>query len=243
MVAFGSTSIAPTVATRAVARAVADVEDEARRFDQRVRSRIHRRRPGVVGAALEHHGAAGLPADRGDDAERRAEPLEHGTLLDVQLEIGIWCPLDALAAHRPRLLGAERDDGERRGRQAVGRLDRGDDAEHAVEPPGGRDAVEVRAGPDTRVAARPEEVARPVPRDLEAGVAHPARSELVRRVLLGRVRGAMLRDRVDRIDPLQCASHPGNGRRTRQPASGRPATATNPTCHDVAPTRTPNKPG
>ena len=88
----------------------------------------------------------------------------------------------------PRLLGAKRDDGERRVRQPGRRLDRRDDAERAVEPAGGRDAVEVRARPDARRAARAEEVARLVARDLEARLAHPAGGELVRRVLLGRVR-------------------------------------------------------
>ena len=33
--------------------------------------------------------AARLPGDRGDDAERLAEPLEHGPLLDVHLEVGV----------------------------------------------------------------------------------------------------------------------------------------------------------
>ena len=68
---------------------VAHVEDEPRRLDERVGARVHRRRPGVVGASLEHLEAARLAGDRRHDAERLAEAREHRPLLDVQLEIGV----------------------------------------------------------------------------------------------------------------------------------------------------------
>ena len=206
-IAFGSTSIAPTVATVPFTAHSRTCSTKLRRVDERVGARVHRRRAGMVGAALEDTLAARLPCDRRHDAERLVEAREHRPLLDVHLEVRVGRRLDPLASHRPRLLGAERDDGERTVAQPVGRLDRRDDAEHAVEAAGGRNAVEVRAGPHARVAARPEEVPGAVARDLEPGVAHPAGGELVRRILLGRVRRAVLRDRVDRVDALEARAH------------------------------------
>ena len=52
--AFGSTSIAPDGRHRPLARAVAHVQDEPRGVEERIGARVHRRRAGVVRAALEH---------------------------------------------------------------------------------------------------------------------------------------------------------------------------------------------
>src|SRR5207302_7736683 len=66
---------------------------------------------------------------------------------------------------------------------------------------------------------------------------------LVRRVLLRRVPGAMLPDRVDLVEPFEHSPHPGNALSTRQPTSGKSATTANPTCHDDAATSAPKSPG
>src|SRR5581483_249702 len=97
--------------------------------------------------------------------------------------------------------------------------------------------------PDPRVAAPAEQVARLVAKHVEPDLAQPARRELVRRVLLGRVRSAMLRDRIDLLETLDDAAHPGNSRSIAQPASGRSATTTNPGRQLVAPTNAPKTPG
>ena len=72
----------------AAARLLAEREDDARRARERVAAQLHRGRPGVVGLAGEAHAEAEHPGDRGDDAEVDATALEHGPLLDVQLEVG-----------------------------------------------------------------------------------------------------------------------------------------------------------
>src|SRR5207248_1024587 len=54
-------------------------------------------------------------------------------------------------------------------------------------------------------------------------------------------RRAMLRDRVDLVEPR--ADHTANGRSTRQPASGKSATAKNAARQDVAATSTPKSAG
>src|SRR5439155_2820889 len=119
---------------------------------------------------------------------------------------------------------------------------RGKNAERAVEATRRRNAVEVRARPDARMDATAEQVAGLVARHLEPRLLHPPSRELVGRILLGRVAGAMLRDRVDLIEPVQDATHPGNARSTRQPRSGKSATARNPHVHDVSPTSAPKRP-
>src|SRR5437868_11216884 len=117
---------------------------------------------------------------------------------------GIWKLLQPSAAHRSRLLGAEGNHGQRRLAEAGGGLDRRNDSERAVEtsPIGNR--VEMRPAPDPSFAPTPEEVAGLVLTDLETGLAHPSRRELVRRVLLGRVPGARAAaDRVQLVEPFE----------------------------------------
>jgi hypothetical protein len=64
----------------------------------------------------------------------------------------------------------------------------------------------MRARPDSRLTATPEEVARLVRCDLEAGLAHPSGSKLMSGVLLRRVaRTRPTADRVQLIEPLQKA--------------------------------------
>src|SRR5262249_14946703 len=169
----------------------------------------HRRRAGVISAALEDDLAAGLADDARHDRERHAGALEHRPLLDVQLEEGARQPavLDAggAAGTRPVLVAkgddAERDVGTRGG------LERGDDAERPVEATAVRDRVEVRAKPERRVAAPADRVARAVDLDVEPGLAQPACEELVRGVLLGRVADARRADRVQLLEPLQRPLH------------------------------------
>ena len=88
----------------------------------------------------------------------------------------------------------------------VGGFDRGDDAERAVEAAGGRDAVEMRAGPDARLAAAPKrlpassrETSSPASRIQPAASSCAASSS-------GEYAGAMLRDRVDLFEALEDAS-------------------------------------
>ena len=64
----------------------------------------------------------------------------------------------------------------------------------------------MRAGPNARLATTPEQVARLVPCDLEAGLPHPSGSELMSGVLLRRVASTRpATDRVQLIEPLQKA--------------------------------------
>ena len=93
---------------------------------ERVRAGAHRRRAGVVGAALEDDLAARDAGDRGDDPDRLVRALEHGALLDVQLEVGVGqLPRGGAVARRrtraPRR-GTRRRSAERRaGRRARAR--------------------------------------------------------------------------------------------------------------------------
>ena len=170
-------------------------------------------------APLEGDRAAGLRAHRGDDAERLAEAGEHRPLLDMGFDEGIRKLLQPPAAHRSRLLGAEGDHGQRRLAEAVGGLDRRDDSERAVEAPPIGNRVEMRPAPDPSIAPTPEKIASLVLTDLETGLTHPSRRELVCRVLLGRVPGARAAaDRVQLVEPFEdahsdmIASHAGADR-------------------------------
>src|SRR5437764_857884 len=127
---------------------------------------------------------APLAGDCGDDAEGLAGALQDGPLLDVQLDEGIRELRQPPRAHRPGLLRAEDRDAERRVAQPLRRLDRRDDAEHAVEAPAVRNRVQVRPGPDARVSAPADQVSRAVDRDLEPGLAQPPCGEPVCLVLL-----------------------------------------------------------
>ncbi len=200
----------------------------------------------MVGPPLEDDVAARLPGDRRDDPERLAEPLEHGALLDVELDEGIGKLGQPAAAHRPCLLRAEDDNAELGVGKPLGRLDRRNDAERAVEPACGRNAVEVRPAPHAGSPAAAVQVAGLVHRHLEAGLAQPPRREHVGRVLLRRVARAMLGDRIDLVEPVEdtrLRSHRGNARSTCQPASGNSAITAKPSDHELTPTSTPNRAG
>ena len=197
----------------AVARAARHVQDEARRVDERVVARVHRRRARVVGAPLEDDLAARLAGDRRDDPERLAARSSTGPCSMCSSTNASGSSVERLAPQRPGLLGAERDDRQRRVGQPLGRLDPGEDAEHAVEAAAVRNRVEMRARPDARVAAPAEQVAGLVDLDLEPGLAHPAGGERVRRVLGRRVAGPVA-DRIDLLDPL-VDSRQGIGARKR----------------------------
>src|SRR6187401_2054466 len=82
---------APHRADRAVGgalRDVTDLEGELRRCGQRVAPLVHRRRPRMRGLAPEGDLVALDAEGAEDDAERDVHRLEHGPLLDVQLEVG-----------------------------------------------------------------------------------------------------------------------------------------------------------
>src|SRR5438093_492380 len=95
----------------------------------------------AAGTPLDDQLAAGDGDDRGDDAERRVRLCEAGALLDVELEERSrkWPSAgdERAAADAADLLAPERDHGSRAG--VLDGLDRGDDAERAVEPPAVRD--------------------------------------------------------------------------------------------------------
>src|SRR4051794_28842355 len=228
---------------RPLARAPTHVEDEPCRLDEGIGPRVHRRRPGMVGAPLEHLEAARLAGNRRHDPERLVELCEHGSLLDVHLEERVGELGQPLAPHRARLLRAERNDGERRVWQPLCRLDRRDDTERSVEATRRRDAVEVRPGPHARLPAAAEQVPGPVARDLQPRLPQPALGALVRRVFLGGIARAMLPDRVDLLEPRLDPVHARNARSTWRPASGSSAIEAKPHPQDVAATSTPKSGG
>src|SRR6185369_13076283 len=103
-----------------------------------------RRRPRVVGAAVDDDLAACLAEDRGHDPDRLAGALEHRALLHVQLEERRRQATRGGAGAAPgaaALLVTERDDREREPGMAGRDLDPGDDAERAVEAAAVRDGV------------------------------------------------------------------------------------------------------
>ena len=149
-------------------------QHERGRLDERVLAGVHRRRAGVVGAALEDDLAARLPDDRGDDPERRVRAREHRALLDVQLEERARQPavLDAgAAAGAASLLVAEGDDGERdvdaarRPRSPRRRRARRRSGRRSAPS---RGASRARAAPSPR---RPNGVPGAIGLDLEPGLA------------------------------------------------------------------------
>ena len=90
---------------------VAHREGEARGREERVAPVGHRRRAGVRGLSAEDHAVA-LHADRAEHRpDGEAEPLEHGPLLDVQLEVGAYV-LQA-ASRLPRAIELDAVRGER----------------------------------------------------------------------------------------------------------------------------------
>ena len=70
-----------------VARLGGDVQDQARRAQSGVATKLHRRRAGMVRGALENDLDPGDADDRGDQPEVDDAVLEHHALLDMQLEI------------------------------------------------------------------------------------------------------------------------------------------------------------
>ena len=55
---------------------------------QGVAAQVHGGGSGVVGLATEMQHEAAESGDRGDHAEGQAERFQHGSLLDVELEVG-----------------------------------------------------------------------------------------------------------------------------------------------------------
>ena len=218
MPAPGSTSSRPTVATAPsiAARRLAHAQDELGRLDERVVARGHRRRARVAGAPLEDELALRVAHDPGHDAERRAEPGEHRSLLDVQLDVaaGQRTSGDERAAPvAAALLVAEDDDAERppAAARAHDRLEPRDDAERAVVLAARGDGVQVRARPDLGqlgplAAKPPDDVPDRVPLDLEPGLLHPAGGELARPLLLRRPADAVgsrpAAERVQLVEPI-----------------------------------------
>ena len=178
------------------------MQHEARRLHERVVADRHRRRAGVVGTALEHDRPPRLTGDRRDDSECLSRALEHGPLLDVQLDESVRELRERLAPHRAGLLGTEGDHSDRRVTQTLRDLDSRQHSQHAVVPAPVRNRVEMRTGPDERVAAAPDQVPGFVDLDVQTGLAHPFRGQAVRFVLLRGVTGAVA-DRRDPLDPLE----------------------------------------
>ena len=134
---------------------VADAEDLGGRLDERVLAVLHRRRSGMAGAAFEPELAARVADDARDDAERHARPLERRPLLDVELEERrrhLLVAAERAAADAADLLAAKGHD--RAAARLLDGLDRGDDAERAVELPSLRHGVEMGADPDVVAACR-----------------------------------------------------------------------------------------
>src|SRR5439155_12458373 len=69
------------------------------------------------------------------------------------------------------------------------------------------DRVEMRAGPDVRLLAAADQVPGRIDLHLETRLAHPARGELVRVILVGAptdtVRAGAAADRIELVQPLE----------------------------------------
>ena len=176
LTAPGSTCRRPTVATVPGPGRARDVQHVLGGAEQRVVARrpsasCRRGRRGP-----EDDLAAGDPGDRGHDPDRLVRPLEHGPLLDVQLEVGLGKPAGAAQA----LLPAQPRSSSRKATTAsgtssrLGQLEPGDDPEHAVEAAAvrarSRGATRPRRAPSPR---RPNVLPAGVDLDLEPGLAHP----------------------------------------------------------------------
>ncbi len=160
---------------------VANVEDVLGGGDQRVSARVHRDRAGVSGLAFEHALGAHHAHDVRHDAERRAGLFEHRSLLHVHLEEAagkLAAPDEGGAATASALLVAEGDD--RRVSDARHGLDCRDYPECPVELAPVRNGVEMRAGPDPRLADAADQVPGGIDLDCKPGLLHPSRREVVR---------------------------------------------------------------
>src|SRR5579864_3250369 len=195
-------------------RSVACAEHELGGVDERVAPSLHRRRARVSRRAFEDDLATRETDDRADDAERRLAAQEHRPLFDVHLDVDLGLAHEPEAAAEAALLVAERDDSDWHVDPLRG-FDAREHTEGAVVAAAVGDRVEVGAGPDTRIAARADEVPGGVGLDGETGLAHPAGGELVRAVFLRRVADAIA-DRVDLLDPFQQAHETFS---TRKPVS------------------------
>src|SRR5439155_713185 len=162
-------------------------DEEHRRRDacarERIDAAVHRNGAGVADVSLE----GALAADDADDPHREPQrgtrPFQHGSLLDVHLEEALrqLAALDEGGAADAAALFVAEDDHCARA-DALDRLDRGDDPERTVELPSERHRVKVRAGPDARLCRAADEIRRLVDLDLEPGLPHPPRGQLVRPV-------------------------------------------------------------
>ena len=94
----------------------ADLERELRRAGERVAALVHRRRAGVRRLAAPRDLVALDAEGAEDDSERQVHRLEHGALLDVQLEIG-----DGVLELLPRVERAVEVDAVRRDGVGKGR--------------------------------------------------------------------------------------------------------------------------
>src|SRR5439155_12600898 len=115
-------------------RSVANPEHCLRRGDERVVAALHRRGPGVSGLPVEDQLTTCVADDSRDDAERRRRDCEHRTLLHVELEERGRHRAAADSGATPDaadLLPAK--DHDRAAAGPLDRLDRGYDAESAVE--------------------------------------------------------------------------------------------------------------
>ena len=181
--AFGSTSTTPTVAT-APSRAQPPTCSTKRAAFTSASSRAS---IGVVPAwsarPSKTTAPRAWPAIAVTMPSGSPRALQHRPLLDVQLEERVGPLRELLAPQRSGLLGAEGHDRQRRVRQPLGRLDPGEDAEHAVVPAAVRHRVEVRARPDARRAAPADQVPCAVDLDREPRLSHPPGGERVRLVL------------------------------------------------------------
>ena len=128
-----------------LARRVAQLEQQPRRGAQRLPALLHRRRAGVGRLAVEADHVA-LDADRPvDHRQRQAEVLEHGPLLDVELDVaedavqaraGLAHPVQPHAVGGQHLReGVALAVGQRARLVEVQRPGRGARAEHPVAEP------------------------------------------------------------------------------------------------------------
>ncbi len=69
-----------------VPREPLELDDRLGEREGRVEPEVHRRRPGVVPAAVDDHVGVDVAGDRGDEADPVAGVLEHARLLDVHLD-------------------------------------------------------------------------------------------------------------------------------------------------------------
>ena len=78
-----------------------ELEDRLGHGYGRIETEVHRRRPGVVAAAVDHDVTVHVAGDRRDDADAIARVLEHPRLLDVHLDPAREAVEDAEAVAPP----------------------------------------------------------------------------------------------------------------------------------------------